>query len=87
MVEMVGGHMPLARNIAVVVTLLAGARLQAADPEVQVDFNRDIRPILSTHCFQCHGPDAGKRQGELRLDTRARAMAPRKGHRLSLIHI
>ena len=81
MVEMVGGHMPLARNIAVVVTLLAGVRLQAADPEVQVDFNRDIRPILSTHCFQCHGPDAGKRQGELRLDTRDGAMAPRKGHR------
>ncbi|MCH2590147.1 MAG: DUF1549 domain-containing protein [Planctomycetales bacterium] len=81
MVEMVGGQMPLARNIAVVVTLLAGARLQAADPEVQVDFNRDIRPILSTHCFQCHGPDAGKRQGELRLDTRDGAMAPRKGHR------
>jgi hypothetical protein len=35
-----------------------------------VDFNRDVRPILAENCFACHGQDAAKRKGKLRLDTR-----------------
>ncbi len=46
------------------------------------EFNRDIRPILSQHCFECHGPDAARRRpsGEpLRLDDPASALADRGG--------
>ncbi len=35
-----------------------------------VDFGREVRPILAEKCFACHGPDASKRDSDLRLDTR-----------------
>lgn len=30
-----------------------------------IDFNRDVQPILSGHCIECHGPDSAARKGEL----------------------
>ena len=40
----------------------------------KVEFNRDVRPILADNCFFCHGPDAGHRQADLRLDVRDNAI-------------
>lgn len=40
----------------------------------KIEFNRDIRPILSENCFYCHGQDGNKRKAGLRLDVREEAM-------------
>ncbi len=46
--------------------------------ELPVDYNRDIRPILTKNCFACHGQDDGHRAAKLRLDRREMAILPRK---------
>src|SRR5688500_18006176 len=64
----------------------AAALFIAASPAAfaKVDFQREVRPILSSTCFKCHGPDEGTRKGKLRLDLRDEALKPAKSGAIAL---
>lgn len=57
----------------------------ACAADAPVDFNRDVRPILSNHCYACHGPDAESLKGKLALNTRTTALAPAKSGKPAIV--
>ena len=75
---------PEVAALALGLILFATFGARAAEPSDRpIDFNREIRPILSNRCFACHGPDAGRRKGvgkPLRLDTEAGAFEDLGGY-------
>ena len=68
--------------VAGIVLALPAGIAHAAEP---VAFNRDIRPILSSQCFQCHGPDQNNRKGGLRLDVREKALLPAESGEIAIV--
>ena len=55
-------------DVLIVSAFLCSGVVQAVE---ELDFNRDVRPILSDKCYFCHGPDVENREADLRLDVRS----------------
>ena len=68
-------------NVLLALALAASSSVRAAE----IDYAREIQPILSEHCFHCHGPDANKREAELRLDTHEGAIAKSDKHAVAIV--
>jgi len=56
----------------------AGAAVSEPDIPANIQFNRDVRPIMANTCFKCHGPDLKANKADLRLDLPDKAREPRK---------
>ncbi|MEM9987104.1 MAG: c-type cytochrome domain-containing protein, partial [Bacteroidota bacterium] len=76
------------RNLSILLVFLAGTWVSSCGPNLpddvkmtyaklpnRVDFNLDVKPILSDKCFACHGPDKGKIEAGLQLHAAKAAFA------------
>src|SRR5262249_11194551 len=68
---------------AVLSLLLTASQAAAADPKI--DYSRDLRPILASHCWSCHGPDDRPREAELRLESRDATLARRQQRKPAVV--
>ena len=76
--------MPLIKASELLCSLIffGSTALHAAD---KIQFNRDVRPILSDKCFFCHGTDVNHRKGDLRLDQKDSACKPAKSGEIAVV--
>jgi len=74
----------IARALPLGLVLLIGLASSYAS-ETAPDFATEIRPILSKHCFSCHGPDDKGRKGKLRLDQRDAAIGTGKSGAFAIV--
>src|SRR5256885_12540940 len=78
----------LASLLGLWIASLAGtvcSSAQVRSHKSSIDFNRDIRPILSENCYACHGPDSLKRKAGLRLDKEEGALGELKSGNHAII--
>ena len=72
-------------KLVVLSMLLVLLAVDGAGADEAILFNRDVRPILSEHCWQCHGFDAHARESGLRLDVRENAIAAAESGAIAIV--
>ncbi|MBA3699567.1 MAG: DUF1553 domain-containing protein [Planctomycetes bacterium] len=77
-------HLAAPRHLFVLALLTGSVAASVAADQVP-DFATQVRPILSKHCFSCHGPDDKGRKGKLRLDLRESAIGKGKSGEIAIV--